>query len=326
MNCETAGIELSLLSEADYDHEMKTVVLPYLEMRKEDGYLFRNGNLFYCLYRADQPKGIVVFCHGYTESGRKFEEMIYYFLKAGLHCAILDERGHGRSVREGKDLEVIHVRHFSDYEEDLHDFVHKIVKTKWENALPYYLFGHSMGGCIAARYLERWPQDFEKAILNAPMLGIRMEKCPLWAALLLCDFELLTGRGGHRLFFQKPYQPGKTCDPENVLFNRHNYYRKLRDDDKTLQTTGASYRWVREAVKAGKLARSEKEAGKITAKVLLFRAGEDTLVTSKAQDTFLNRISDGELIIIAGATHEIYRSCNKILEGYLKTILTFFIT
>ena len=59
-----------------------------------------------------------------------------------------------------------------------------------------------MGGCIGAFYLEQYPEDFAKAVLNAPMLGVNLGGVPSWAARVLCDFKVFGGNGKDRLLTQ----------------------------------------------------------------------------------------------------------------------------
>lgn len=37
------------------------------------------------------------------------------------------------------------------------------------------LFAHSMGGCVGALYLEKYPETFKKAVLSSPMMRMALE-------------------------------------------------------------------------------------------------------------------------------------------------------
>ena len=157
------------------------------------------------------------------------------------------------------------------------------------------------------------------------MLGLKTEGCPSWAAALLCDICILAGKGEYRLFSQGPFDPQepfeKGCASSRA---RHEYYQKLRRSEKALQTSSASYRWVREALRAGYRACSRRETGKIGIPVLLFQAGQDTLVSGSAQRNFICRVKNGELVKVDGSRHEIYRCANRELEAYLRRVIEFF--
>ena len=150
----------------------------------------KTGGLYYELYPQETQKGTIVISYGFTESCLKYHELIYYFYLQGYQVAIMDHRGHGKSMREVEDHTIVHIGLFSRYVKDLHRFVKTVVKPMAKD-LPLYLYAHSMGGCIGAFYLEQYPEDFAKAVLNAPMLGVNLGGVPSWAARVLCDFKVL---------------------------------------------------------------------------------------------------------------------------------------
>lgn len=316
----------SLLDEDALESQMALRVEPYLEKARKRGRLRGRITLNYELYPRKDARGTIVISHGFTESCVKYYELIYYLHRQGYQIAILDHRGHGKSQRENEDANTVYVTWFEQYVCNLHRFVHLVVKPRLlRPGMMLYLYGHSMGGCIGARYLEIWPDDFQKAVLNAPMLGLKLGVCPSWAAALLCDIQILAGRGKERLFYQSPFSGEEPFERSSAGSRaRHAYYQKIRCRDQDYQTSSASYRWAREAIRAGRRAVSRREAGKVTARVLLFQAGNDTLVTNRAQRLFLKRIAAGTLIRVPAARHEIYRSANRILVSYLKAVIDFY--
>lgn len=308
-----------LIPEEELEQRMREEVEPFLERIASKGRL--RGELYYELYPLEDSKGTLVISHGSTESCVKFHEFIYYALREGYSCAILDHRGHGFSLREGKDPGVVHVTDFALYAQDLHDFVQGIVRHAMP-AGPLYLYGHSMGGCIAADYLERWPEDFDKAILNAPMLGLDMGKLPPWAGLLFCRLKCLLGKGEEKLYFQEDFSPSKdfasSCASSRA---RYDWYHGLRCAESAFQLSASSYAWTREAILASKRVMSGVE--KIRIPVLMFQAETDGLVSPAAQEEFVKRLKQGRLIRVANSKHEIYRSENSVLEPYYGQIFGF---
>lgn len=68
---------------------------PYLKVHCQDGYIpgaediyhEKNGiigKIHVKRYLADDPKGVVVISHGFTEGAPKYEEMIYYFYRLAI--------------------------------------------------------------------------------------------------------------------------------------------------------------------------------------------------------------------------------------------------
>ena len=46
---------------------------------------------------------------------------------------------------------------------------------------PLFLFGHSMGGCVSALFLEKYPDTFKAAVLTSPMLKMLFGTMPDFA-------------------------------------------------------------------------------------------------------------------------------------------------
>ena len=83
-----------------YAEIMESAVLPYLAERKTEKYCEREQGkkIFYLRCLADQPQGIVILSHGYTETADKHLENIYYFLRGGYHVFMPEHCGHGRKI------------------------------------------------------------------------------------------------------------------------------------------------------------------------------------------------------------------------------------
>ncbi len=310
---------MKLLDEKNLEQEITQVVEPFLEQYRTIGRL--DDKIYYELYKLPGAKATIVFSHGASETCVKFHEFIYYAMQEGYSCAIMDHLGHGHSMREGRDLGVVHVSKFDRYGEFFHEFVHSVVIPSLGGTL--YLFGHSMGGCIAADYLEKWPGEFKKAVLSSPMLGIDTGSIPTWAGMLLCNVQCFLRRGDKKLFFQGDFSEkqefASSCSTSEA---RYNWYHAIRCKDPALQHAPSSYSWTREAVKAGK--RVVSQASKIQIPVLLFQAETDGLVLPEPQERFISQIKDGKLIHVAHSKHEIYRSENYVLKDYFAQIFAFY--
>ncbi len=323
------------LPEVQLKQEMTETVEPFLKEIRQEGRMaetepasgtYAPGSpfgLYYELYPQKNAKGTIVISFGFTESCLKYHELIWYFYREGYQAAIIDHRGHGKSLREVEDSSLVHVDRFSRYVKELHKFVHELAMPMAQGG-PLFLFAHSMGGCVGAIYLEQYPDDFDRAILNAPMLGLNLGGCPPWAARILCDMKIAVGKGKERLFTQAPFDPQEPfegCAAGSLA--RHLYYLELRRADASYQTSSATYYWGREAINSGKFAIQPSLAGRVRTPVLLFQAQLDTLVSPKAQEIFVSRIPEGRLAVVKGARHEIYRSSNDILEPYLEELFGF---
>lgn len=322
----TQKCRVKCLPEDILEQKMEEEAEPFLQRIRVSGMMktTENKGLYYELYPQENAKGTIVVSYGFTESCLKYYELLYYFYREGYQAAIMDHRGHGRSMREVEDMTVVHVELFSRYVKDLHHFVEKKVKPMADGK-PLYLFAHSMGGCIGTFYLEQYPDDFKRAVLTAPMLGVKLGGCPAWAARVLCDMEVFRGKGTERLFTQSAFDPNESFEECSASSEaRHAWYMKKRREDENYQTSSGSYYWGKEAINAGEFVVSRKQAEKIKASVLLFQAEYDSLVKPEPQDRFISRIADGRLVFVPGVRHEIYRAPNEVLQPYLEEIFRFY--
>ena len=71
---------MNWITEERYEEQMRTEVEPYIKARMEYGFFEREKGqkLYYEHCKADEPKGVIVISHGFTESVRKFTESAYY--------------------------------------------------------------------------------------------------------------------------------------------------------------------------------------------------------------------------------------------------------
>lgn len=314
---------IEIIREARFEQMMQTVVEPGLAaMREEiDMPLSTGGTMHAEVYNRLDAKRAVVILHGYTESAEKFRELAWYFVQSGYSVFAMDHRGHGRSVREVEDTSITHVDRFGDYLRDLAEFMEKVVTPRVRDAR-LCLYGHSMGGAVAALALIEHPEWFERAVLNAPMIAPVTKPLPRWAARALGSLFCLLGKGKERAFIGKPF------DAESEHFTtshmtsqaRYDYYQKKRCARAELQNCSPTYSWVREA--AGVTGPLLAGAEKIRVPVMLCQAMQDSIVRLGEQEEFIRRVPQGRLVKF-DAKHEIYSSRDEVLREYVNTVIDF---
>lgn len=320
-----------ILPEAGYAEIMKTEVEPYLVRRGTAGYCEREaGNrIFYTRYLAGQPRGIVVISHGFTETVEKYKENIYYFLKAGYHVYMPEHCGHGRSYRmKGmtEELSLVHIDHYRRYVEDLL-FVSRIAAQEFLE-LPVYLYGHSMGGGIAAAAAAQAPELFQKVVLSSPMIRPLCGSIPWPAASLAVKLLCIAGKKDKYVIIHHPYEGKERFeDSASASRARFDYYQEKRRKEPLFQMCAASYGWFREAVRLNRYL--QKKAWKhISCPVLMFQAEQETLVSKKEQERFIRKMyrrgkRDAKLIRVPGAKHEIFNADKELLEVYWRKVFGF---
>lgn len=302
---------------------MRGVVEPYLKKYQKKGYFnsFDGAPLFYYTYCQSDAKAALVISHGFCEFAEKYQELIYYFLQEGYSVYLLEHRGHGYSKRETGDVQKVHITHFEDYIRDFACFVEHIVGNREESKV---LFAHSMGGAIAVRYLEEYPDVFDGAILSAPMLKLQTGVYPEKIAELIAAYFTATGRGeryaaGQGGFDDTPDFAGSSC----ISKERYCYVYGKRKKDLQYQTYGATYRWLFEALKATGSLRKRRNLDQIKIPILLFEAGRDHMVGNAAIEQAAERIAEAKLIRMEHSKHEIFNADEKTRSSYYETIFKF---
>lgn len=107
---------------------------------------------------------VVLLCHGYGEHIDRYEHVAARFNADGAAVYGQDHVGHGKS--DGERVLV------TDAEAIIDDF-HKLsdVARAVHPGVPLVLVGHSMGGMLGARYVQRFGDELACAILSAPLVG-----------------------------------------------------------------------------------------------------------------------------------------------------------
>lgn len=318
-----------ILREEKYDETMESVVLPYLKQRKTERYCEREeGNrIFYIRCLADNPRGIAVISHGYTETIEKHLENIYYFLCGGYHVFMPEHCGHGHSYRmcsDTKDLSLIHVDDYIRYVEDLLFIVHSAAKDF--PALPILLYGHSMGGGIAAAAAARAPELFSKLILSSPMIRPSSAPVPWPLTCLIAKTFCMAGKPERYVKGNHPYEgPELFADSASVSEARFNYYQQKRCREPLYQMNAASYGWLWQSARLNRYLQ-QKAWRLIACPVLVFQADNENYVSKEEQIRFVKKLNrkkpgNAKLIGLPGTKHEIFNSGTDLLGRYWEWIL-----
>lgn len=316
---------IQLLNEENFAKDIRAVALPALDAcRTEFTHSPAPGIELHCtLFRAENANKLVVISHGYTESGEKFSEVAWVFLQQGVSVLCYDHRGHGRSTREVSDPNTVYIHHFDDYVRDLASLANA-VKKRLPEAQTMFLYGHSMGGGIAARTLELYPELFSKCVLNAPMIAPATDGLPLWLSKLMAGFFLLIGQGKKRFFGHKPYSPIEDFDTSCTTCRaRFDYYSQLRRDKPEYRSCAAAYRWIWESLRNYDRLMRKKALKAIRTPTLILRAQLENSVRNEAIERFASAVPCAEMVEIPGVKHEIYRCKNSDLLPYFTRIFEF---
>ena len=312
------------IDESNYLDSMNQVVVPYIEQYKTSGYFTTsdNANIYYTQYLLEEPKGHIAISHGFTEFSQKYYETIYYFLMEGYNVSILEHRGHGHSDRLIDDPSKVYIEDFDTYISDFKTFMDTVVQPTLDNK-PCYLYAHSMGGAIGARFLEEYPGYFDAAVLSSPMLEIATGGVPIPLAKLIAKTATITGFGKSYVFGQKAFEA--VSDFENAPTTskaRYDYALDYRLNDTMYQLNAATFSWLNTALNGSKAASENSHLVEIP--VLVFQSENDTFVQPGGQNKFVNNAPNATLVFAKNAKHELYCETQEIMVPYFNTIFNFF--
>ena len=326
----TSDTSLSfLIGEEDYPEMMRTKVATWRERhlhsvqtRSYDGTILQ---YYYALQPPQvQAKGSVVVLHGYCEFVGKYRELLYVFYQAGYHVFFHEQRGHGRSGRAaGVGPENVYVGSFREYEKDL-KFLLDTRYLPLSGKSPLYLFAHSMGGAVASLFLEDYPGYFDAAVLSSPMHEMVMGdgSLPLWKIRAILTYARVSKKDKKPLPGSKGFDRNAKLEDSCAMSGyRFVYYQNLRIHYPEYRTSDATFGWIRAGLTAQK--RIRRHAHRVQVPVLLFQAGNDTLVKPQAQLVFAHRSGNTQVIRFEGVKHELMNAAPDIRREYYRAIFHF---
>ncbi|NVB43078.1 lysophospholipase [Pseudenhygromyxa sp. WMMC2535] len=162
---------------------------------------------------AGTPRFVVCAVHGQGEHVSRYDRVARELGERGGLVFGVDHRGQGRSGGAPG-----YVDRFETYASDLLAVIRHQVDTLGEaqgpQSLPWFLFGHSMGGLITLTYLldHQHEIDLRGVVISSPLLGLALKVGPLKRQLTRLAAKLLP-----RLPVPTGLEPETICrDPEEV--------------------------------------------------------------------------------------------------------------
>ncbi len=240
---------------------------------------------------GDEARAAVAVVHGYGEHAGRYRQLARELAERGFCTCTYDLRGHGRSAgRRG------HVGRFKEYLDDTGRFL------DWARlqarGLPLFLLGHSMGGLIAALFVEqRRPDDLAGVVLSSPFLRLA-EPVPR-----------------HKLFLA---HIASAVAPSLDVGNTLDAAGLSRDDEVVaayradpLNHGVATARWATEVLSAQKTALAH--AGRISQRLLVMAGSDDAVAhPDAARELFAAAASrDKKLLVYPGFLHEIFNEAGR---------------
>ncbi len=266
-------------------------------------------------------KGTVFILTGRSEYIEKYGPTIGKLLSGGYSVVTCDWRGQGLSERLDNNETLGHVESFSDYQLDLKEMFD--VAHEMELPRERHLLAHSMGGSIALRAVNE-SVAVRKIIFSAPFWDVHMSAGLKAYASLVTAFAPTIGLGSKRTPTTAPsaYIAWAPYD-NNFLTSDEKTYAWLQQQvlrHPELVVGGPSLAWLREAFYE---IRYFQKIEKPLPDCLCFLGSEEKIVSPRAVHRVMEKWSNGELVLVPGAEHEILMETPEILDMVWPKIFAF---
>jgi lysophospholipase len=259
----------------------------------------------------EKSKGSILLLNGRREFMEKYLETIGELNREGFNVYSFDWRGQGLSSRMLANRHKGFIDDYDVYLSDLNMFVTKIVTP--ESVHPLIIIAHSMGGHIALRFIHDHPDVAEMAVLTSPMIDIFRSSLSRGFVKLITGIAIKTGFShsyaiGSGDYTDEEFEGNElTSDPV-----RFTDAKKAIEKNPGLALGGATYGWLSATLKSTDILTQPGFAAKISTPILMVIAGNDKIVSTKAQKKICTMLPNCKLIEISGARHEIFKETNAV--------------
>jgi len=260
-------------------------------------------------------RGTVCLLGGRGEFAEKYFEVVADLRRRGYAVATMDWRGQGGSSRQLPNPRKGHVLSFSEYDSDLFQFMKEIVLP--DCPPPFMALGHSMGANILLRNAVRPGSWFERMILCAPMIAVADRKVGYPQAIARAYAE-----AGCLLGFSRSYIKGGSdtvveqgpFEGNELTSDRERWYRNkaVLDTNPALGLGSPTIGWLRAAYRSMGLVSAPGYAASVRVPMMVFVAGKDEIVSSRAIEDFAVGLKVGTHVLLPSSRHEILQEADQI--------------
>ncbi len=234
------------------------------------------------------PQAVVVLIHGYAEHIGRYQHVADRLAAEHYRVVGYDHRGHGLSTGVTKGT----IDSFEALVDDLATVIDSVGTD-----LPIFLYGHSMGGLVAARYLERSGEGIAGAVLASALLK-SADSIPA----VLVKVANVLGKIAPKL---------PTIALDGAAISRDGVVRASYDSDplnyrgKLTAGTGAQMNLTTAAAFA--------DAAKITAPLLVLHGSADALTDVEGSRRFASVVGSSDVTFseYQGCFHELHNEPEK---------------
>lgn len=248
-----------------------------------------DGTRLFCReWPLAEARGAVQIVHGLGEHGGRYAALARLFNEAGYAVRACDHRGHGNSGgRQGSLIRPDDL--LLDLKLSFDDF------SRQQQCTPL-LFGHSMGGLVAARFATGGFSPVAGLILSSPALALELAPWQQWLrrvmSVIAPGFSLPTALPASRI----------SHDPAQVKAYRNDPLNHGKIAPRMLN-------FMLDAMQ-----QAASGAGQFVKPVLMQVAGDDAFVSPEGSRRFFDALPSGHKTLhwYASAYHEIFNETPEI--------------
>lgn len=266
-------------------------------------------------------KGTVLLFPGRTEYVEKYGLLAEDLAAEGYGMVAFDWRGQGLADRPAHRRDMGHVESFDEYRQDVTAFMAAIAPLNLPK--PWFMIGHSMGGCIGLRALYDG-LDVAAAAFTGPMWGLQM--APLLKTVSPVIMTLAGPMGFGKTFAPTtgPWEP-LTFEDNTLTTDRaqFDYMARQTDVHPELALGGPSLTWVKSAILE---TAALMEMPALDLPTLAIVGTGERIVDISAVKTRMASWPRGSYLSIEGGEHEVLMETPSRRQPSLDAILALFAT
>ena len=275
--------------------------------------------------RGESPLGTVFLLHGFGEFTEKYLACVEQLLARGFAVLTFDWRSQGLSSRYQESQRRGYVR---DFDALLDDFDALLAAPELDGLpRPFWLLGHSMGGMLALKWVQRFEDQPDRlapwagCMLSAPMLGIY--RLPRWFLRSVAQLQVWRGKGADFAWGAGELDPDNN---ENRITNDERRFEEIMDflrAEPLLRTHGATWSWLNSAARLMKGSVSRRALKRFPLPMLLISSGQDIIVDADLHKKFAARCTTCEYLYLPDAKHEPLQELSAVQEAVYTAMADF---
>ena len=245
-----------------------------------------NQELYYQSWQTDNtPKANVLLVHGLGEHCHRYETLASYLNSAGYSLYSMDLPSHGNSYGTPG-----HIDSFEVFQDSVLKLYGRIMASQAD--IPMFILGHSMGGLIVTRFIQKHQEKFIGALLSGAAIESPQKPATWQINLITLIAKLFPKFGAMQLDAS-----GISRDPA-VVENYRN--------DPLVHKGKLSAKFLVEMNNT--MEQAKLEANKITLPILIMHGGSDPMTAPSGSQFLYDNVNSGDktLNIYDDLMHEIF--------------------